>query len=243
MKFKTYLVGGAVRDEILGVNPKDLDFVVMAPSFEAMREALIEDGAKLYTEKPQFITIRCHHPKFGAADFACARKEGSYTDGRHPDEVSIADNLEQDLARRDFTIGSMAKDIETGEIFDPFNGRADIRDRIIRCVGNPFDRFNEDKLRVFRALRFAIQKEFYIHDSITEAITSIIESSYDGVSTERINEELTKMFIVNSWRATYYLFQAHPQLARLMESRGIWLSPTTKEKQQTKPKNFVEVMG
>lgn len=245
MKFKTYLVGGAVRDEILGVKPKDLDFVVLAPSFAAMREALLADGAIIFVEKPEYVTIRCRHPKFGAADFACGRKESNYSDGRHPDSVVITENLVEDLARRDFTIGAIAKDIETKEIVDPFDGRGDIDLRVVRCVGEPNKRFTEDKLRLFRAVRFAVQKNFQIHPNTLAAMHYFIEDDFNGISTERIREELLKTFQANTRQAIHWIFNELPNLGIIMHKRGVWLEPTTKvvETPVINKKDFIEVMG
>lgn len=243
-KFKTYLVGGAVRDEILGVKPKDLDFVMMAPSFQAMRDQLLSEGAQIFVEKPEYVTIRCHHPLFGAADFACARKDGNYTDGRRPDEVFIAETLEQDLARRDFTIGAIAKDMESGQLFDPFNGQLDIKNKMVCCVGNPLRRFEEDRIRIFRAIRFCITKGFAFEAATITAMVQAINSfDFDAISTERIKEELDKMFCAD-WKLSFYWLE-YFNLDALVEARGIWFTPTTKKRvMPEKPKqNFIEVMG
>ena len=229
MNFEIYLVGGAVRDEILGNEPNDLDFLVLAPTFLDMQEMLFKQGAKIFVSKPEFLTIRCSHPNFGIADFACGRKESDYTDKRHPDKVIITTDLKEDLSRRDFTIGAMAKNMDTGILFDPFNGQQDIKDRIIRCVGDPHIRFKEDMLRVLRAIRFAVQKNFAIHPTVKIAINSCIPDDFSSVSTERIREELFKMFSVNSWQSAFYIFQEYLVIAKLMKERGIWLEPTFKK--------------
>jgi tRNA nucleotidyltransferase (CCA-adding enzyme) len=170
MKYKTYLVGGAVRDEILGRPNKDLDFVMLAPSFNDMRDALLADGCKIFVEKPEYLTIRANHPKLGAVDFACARKDGNYSDGRRPDSTEITTDLVADLSRRDFTCNALAKDVDTGEIIDPFNGRRDIQDKMLVAVGNPITRITEDKLRAFRALRFSVTRSFIMDYPLTQAI-------------------------------------------------------------------------
>lgn len=147
--YQTYLVGGAVRDEVLGVPCKDLDYVVLAPTFDKLRESLLETGCKIFTENPKCLTIRAKHPTLGCVDFACGRKDGTYTDGRHPDDTSITQVLEEDLARRDFTCNAMAKSLEHGRILDPFKGMKDIEDRKLRAVGSAWQRIDEDKLRAF----------------------------------------------------------------------------------------------
>lgn len=242
MKFETFLVGGAVRDSFLGVKPKDLDFVVLAPSFAAMREELIADGAIIFVEKPEFVTIRCNHPKLGVADFACGRKESGFTDGRHPDQVEITQNLIEDLARRDFTIGAIAKNVVTGVIIDPFNGQADIQNKLIRAVGDPFKRFEEDKLRVLRGLRFSVTKGFAFDRATLDAMTEIHD--FSSVSTERIVNELEEMFNAN-WFAAFAWFSSSrfSHFINLFNERGIRFAPTTKKPVRQNKKNFVEVMG
>ena len=243
MKFKTYLVGGAVRDGLLGLKPKDLDFVVLSPSFRAMRESLLADGVDIFVEKPEYVTIRCRHPKFGVADFSCARCDGEYKDGRHPEKVTLTDDLTQDLARRDFTICAIARDMETNELVDPFNGVSDIAAKLVRCVRNPLDRFTEDKLRLFRAIRFAVQKGFRIENETYDAIRVFSINDCNGVSTERILDEVTKMFIVDTFNTVHYLFTEFPRLGLIMNERGIWFKPTLEHRPIKQVQNYVEVMG
>lgn len=226
--FPTFAVGGRIRDEIMGVKPNgDNDFVTLSPSFSAMREMLVNLGAEIFTENPEFQTVRCRFPGIGAADFTVARRDGISSDGRRPNETSVVSSLTEDLARRDFSIGAIAKNLETGEIIDPFNGRADIAAKCIRCVGNPIDRFKEDKLRIFRALRFAITKGFNIHQDTAHAMHQFSHEDFAGVSTERITTELEKMFAANSMLAARTLFMGYTELGDLVIERGIWLKPTT----------------
>jgi tRNA nucleotidyltransferase (CCA-adding enzyme) len=227
MTFKTFLVGGAVRDELLGVKSKDLDFVVLAPSFAAMREALLVDGCDIFVEKEQFLTIRAKHPVLGCVDFACARRDGNYTDGRRPDDTSITLDLREDLARRDFTCNAIAKDVESGELTDPFEGRKAITDRLLRAVGSARARFDEDRLRAFRAVRFACTKSFRIDGEIWEAINAMTPLQFEAVSTERIREELLKAFWANPERAFSLLNNDFPTLWQVTLARGIWFKPTT----------------
>lgn len=227
MNFKTYLVGGAVRDELLGLPCKDLDYVVMAPSFEAMRDHLVnEQRCVIFVEKPEYLTIRAKHPVLGCVDFACARKDGNYTDGRRPDSVVVTETLEQDLARRDFTCNAIAKSVEHGRLLDPHHGQRDIEDRLLRCVGSARARFGEDRLRAFRALRFAVTKGFRIDHEISEAINSLTPIGFDAVSTERIREELFKMFKCDTERSFKLLFEFRV-LCEVVRARGIWFRPTT----------------
>lgn len=229
MTYKTYLVGGAVRDALMHLPSKDNDFVVVAPSFEAMRDDLLAQGCRIFVEKPEFLTVRCLHPTMGAVDFACARRDGNYTDGRHPDATSVASDIVQDLARRDFTCNAIAQDLETGELVDPFGGQKAIEDRNLICVGSARARFDEDKLRAFRAVRFAVTKGFRIESDIYNAVGALTPISFERVSTERIREELVKAFRVDAERAFRLLVQDFPLLWQIVNMRGIWFKPTTEQ--------------
>ena len=215
-----------MRDEILRRKPKDKDFVVMAPSFQAMRVMLVDMGAKIFVEKPEFFTIRCDFPEIGAADFVLCRKDGVSSDGRRPDSVTPG-TIFDDLARRDFTCNAIAENLETGEIIDPFNGRADIAAKCIRCVGNPMDRFKEDKLRIFRALRFAITLGFNIHQDTAFAMNQFANDDFAGTSTNRIVVELEKMCAADPALTARTLFMGFTELGDLVVERGIWFKPTT----------------
>ncbi len=146
MSITLYKVGGCVRDKIMGIAPKDIDFTVECSSFAEMEEYIKKEGGVIYQSKPEFLTIRAKVWGINA-DFVCCRQEGNYSDGRRPDEVKIGTIL-QDLSRRDFSINSIAEKVvdgvDTGEYIDPYNGVGDIAKKIIRCVGKPEDRFNED---------------------------------------------------------------------------------------------------
>lgn len=201
---KMFQVGGTVRDYFLGLKCKDYDFAIEAPSFQHMRDGLLAQGFKIWEERPQFFTIRAHIPKthwastFAKdADFVLCRKEGTYTDGRRPDSVQVG-TIYDDLARRDFTMNAIAIDPD-GHYIDPHNGLQDINDMVIRFVGEPMDRIREDGLRVIRALRFQITKRMHLAESVRDAI-STIDAAYalQKVSRERINDEMNKMFAVDS---------------------------------------------
>ena len=221
---KIYLVGGAIRDKIMGLQSKDKDYVVECESFDAMRQLILNRGGKIFLETPKFLTIRALMPELGAADYVLARKDGVYKDGRHPESVEVG-TIQDDLARRDFTMNAIAKNVETGELIDPHGGATDIENKRIRCVGNPTERFNEDKLRVFRALRFAITKDFTIDP---ETHLAMIETQdFSGVSTERIREELAKMFKYDSETTMLHICCEYDNLRRVIFERGIWFKPTT----------------
>ncbi len=134
---KIYQVGGYVRDELMGKKSKDLDYACEFPNFAEML-AWIHTQGKVFLVKEEHWTVRAHIPGKPAADFVLCRKDGQYSDGRRPDSVS-AGTLMDDLARRDFTVNAIAYDEETKEYIDPFNGKQDIKDKILRCgpFGSP----------------------------------------------------------------------------------------------------------
>lgn len=224
---KFWKVGGAVRDTFLGRKSKDIDFAVEAPSFDAMREAILAKGGKIFLETPDCFTIRAKVPELGAADFVLCRKDGPHSDGRHPDFVTVGTILD-DLARRDFTMNAIALDPESGALLDPHKGQADIADKLIRCVGDPFKRLNEDRLRIIRALRFMVQLGFAIHGHTASAIEAIIrvegDKTFEAISTNRIRDELFKMFSVDTCQSITLL--KHFNIITLLRLRGIWLKPT-----------------
>ena len=199
MKF--YKVGGCNRDFFMGLESKDIDFAVEAPSFQEMRGQLVSDGFQIFIENEEFLTIRAKvpggHPlskETNVADFVMCRKDGPSSDGRRPDFVEPGTILD-DLARRDFTVNAIAQDVETGEFIDPFNGINDIEDRNLVFVGNPFTRIEEDGLRVLRAFRFEITKNLKPLASTDIASRSNTASKMlSSVSVERIREEINLMF-------------------------------------------------
>ena len=188
-----YVVGGCVRDSIMGNVPHDWDICTPAlvcellPMFEEKGYYVIPTGLKHGT-----ITVHLNGNNYEITTF---RKDGSYSDGRHPDNVEFTSDLELDLERRDFTINAMAYNPEIG-LIDIFGGFNDIKNKVIRCVENPKDRFNEDALRLMRTIRFACQLGFSIHPSIGWEIgyTDICEN-LKHISAERINSEFCKMII------------------------------------------------
>lgn len=257
---KIYEVGGCVRDEILGVPSKDIDFTVVldesdAPNahhgeksladfnvFYVMVEKLEKMGFKIFLETPEFLTVRAQFPKdtaaFGnivngqrlTADFVLARKEGEYADGRRPDTVTPG-TLDDDLARRDFTMNAIAKD-HTGSYIDPFNGREDIAKRIIRTVGDPYDRLSEDALRAVRALRFAVTKDFAIEPVLRQTLlmeTDIHDAIRNKISDERIAVELQKMFRFDTVKSLRVLSH-YPALTDAMFAGGVSLDATMKQR-------------
>lgn len=210
-----YIVGGYVRDHIMGIESNDVDYtVVLSPSdfpvtgtvvemptaFQVMWNQLASEGFKIIPEasKEEFLTIRAIFPKGhqyrGGADFVLARKEGTYTDGRRPDFVEIG-TLTDDLKRRDFTVNAIAMD-EDGNLIDPFDGVQDINDRLLRAVGSAQMRLEEDALRAVRAIRFSVTKGFVIDPELRFAMQSaaVLDKIENVISDDRIQKELSKMF-------------------------------------------------
>ncbi len=225
-KVNFYRVGGCVRDGIMGIQSKDIDFSVEAASYDEMKAAIIERGCDIKVEKPEFFTIRAVDKVLGGVDFVMCRKEGAYSDGRRPDSVENG-TLIDDLSRRDFTMNAIAQD-DNGNIIDPFNGQNDIRERIIRCVGNAEERISEDSLRLLRAVRFSVTKGFGISIQIHKILhdPKFIDM-LDNVSSERTREELFKMFKHNTLDSLE-IFELYPLLKQKIFSGGLWLMPTSK---------------
>lgn len=187
--YEAWLVGGCVRDLLRGFRPHDWDICTSAlPSQTAscfQNEKVIETGIKHGT-----VTICLGGQQFEVTTY---RTDGPYSDGRRPDNVAFVQNLTQDLARRDFTINAMAMGID-GQIHDPFGGEEDLKHGIIRCVGDPDMRFQEDGLRIMRALRFAATLGFTIHHKTAASIDKNL-IMLDRVSSERIQIELCKLLL------------------------------------------------
>ena len=224
MIVKFYKVGGCVRDELIGVPFNDIDFSVEAPSFEHMKNEILNRGGTIYVEKPEFLTIRAKVPQLGTTDYVLSRKEGDYSDGRRPDKVEPG-SIYDDLARRDFTMNAIAKD-ENGNLIDPFDGQEDIKQRLIRCVGSPRERLQEDSLRILRALRFSLTKHFGIEqDTEAELQYSRNARLLKNVSRERIYEELKKMFTFDT-PAAISMLQRYPAVYKeIFFTHNIKLSP------------------
>ena len=224
MNVKLYLVGGYVRDRILGVKSKDMDFSVEAPSYAAMKAEIERRGGQIFLENPEYLTIRARVPEWGAADFVLCRKDGAYIDGRRPEDVEPG-MLMDDLARRDFTMNAIAM-TEDGEYIDPFHGQIDLADGFIRCVGSTDQRFAEDHLRMLRALRFAITKNMRLSSEIMTCLQDfyMVEKLHD-VAVERVREEMLKCFHCDTLD-TLRRLEELPLVRDAIFAHGMWLKPT-----------------
>jgi tRNA nucleotidyltransferase/poly(A) polymerase len=228
MTIRIFQVGGAVRDNLLGLPSKDIDFAVEAPSFEAMHKHVEATCKQIFLIKPEFLTIRALHPKLGAVDFVMCRKDGIYSDGRRPDTVEPGTILD-DLARRDFTVNAMAIS-ETGDLIDPHGGQRDLEDRLLRCVGLASERFNEDALRILRAMRFSITKDLELSFGIQATFRepSLWIPKLAAVSTERKREELYKCFAHNTAKTLMFFKSIDNAWADCL-FEDLWLKPTSEK--------------
>lgn len=181
---RAVLAGGCVRDSLLGRRPSDWDIASSASPEEvlALFPRCVPTGIKHGT-----VTVLSGG---GSVEVTAFRAESGYSDHRRPDSVSFGCPLEADLARRDLTVNAMAMDA-AGEITDPFGGRDDLRRRLLRCVGEPERRFDEDALRMLRTVRFSAQLGFEIEPRTLEAIRALAHLA-SGLSAERVRDELLK---------------------------------------------------
>lgn len=189
---KAYVVGGCVRDSIMGREPNDWDVTTDADPeqiqklFSSFRT--VDTGIKHGT----ILIVSGKTP----VETTTFRIDGEYSDNRHPDKVTFTKNIVDDLARRDFTVNAMAYN-DTEGIIDPFDGQSDIRKKIIRCVGDADTRFNEDALRIMRAIRFSSVLGFSIEEKTADAIIRN-ENLLSGIACERITTELLKLLCGNN---------------------------------------------
>lgn len=200
--YEAFVVGGCVRDSILGKEPADWDITTSAlpEQVKALFPRTIDTGLKHGT-----VTIMMDKIGYEVTTY---RIDGTYEDHRRPNDVTFTSSLREDLMRRDFTINAMAYNEEKG-LVDLFGGIQDLNDRIIRCVGNPTERFDEDALRMFRAVRFAGQLNFNIEKETLAAIEAQ-HAFLKDVSAERIQIELLKLLI-----------SGHPEMIRAAYETGL----------------------
>jgi GNAT superfamily N-acetyltransferase len=230
-----YEVGGAVRDDVMGIPTDDVDFAVTAPSYDAMKAHLEAEGFRIFQEREEFATIKAKvpdgHPlqeRTLVADFVLARRDGPSSDGRRPDYTEPG-SLEDDLARRDFTVNAIAKDLD-GNIIDPHGGLADIESRTLRFVGDPMDRVNEDGLRVLRGLRFMVTKGLAPDPDTWRALTSDVAAErLAGVSDQRVANELDKMLDYDTPGAVALLGQLPQPLLDAIFRDGVRLSSNRRQ--------------
>lgn len=185
--YEAYAVGGCVRDSVLARKPEDWDITTSAKPEEVKRlfRRTVDTGIEHGT-----VTVLLGKERFEVTTY---RIDGIYEDNRHPKEVVFTNNLEEDLKRRDFTINAMAYNDDV-RLVDPFGGMKDLNHHLIRCVGDPEERFSEDALRILRAVRFSAQLSFPIEPQTAEAIRRLAPS-LQYISAERIQTELVKLLV------------------------------------------------
>lgn len=234
--YKEYLVGGAVRDEILGIKSKDLDYVFVFDNipdgttseqcFEEMTNIIKENG-EIFLSTPSCYTIR-YKDKLTKEikDVVMARKEIGYIPGTRQPIVKPG-SLFDDLERRDFTLNALAKDSD-GKIIDYFNGLEDLKSGYLRTPLDCDVTFDDDPLRILRAIRFCITKGFWIGPQMERIIQDYdYENKMGKVSTERIREEMFKCFKHNTIK-TLVTIQKYPSLRNyIFKDNYLWLKPTT----------------
>lgn len=254
--FKFYEVGGKIRDELLGLTNKDVDYVAVPRKymldagcgnpdgtitplytaedmFRKLEGFLRSEKFEIFLITPECYTIRAKFPEGykyqGVADFVMARKEVGYVPGTRTPIVEPG-SLYDDLSRRDFTVNAMAKDPDTGEIIDYFGGKEDITKRLLRTPLDPYITFDDDPLRILRGIRFAITKRFDISYTTWSAIKAYdYESKMSVVSEERIREELVKCFKCDTLLTLEFLNRI-PQLRDyIFKNTNLWLKPTSEK--------------
>ena len=196
--FQAYLVGGCVRDLLLGREPKDYDVATSATPTQVM-----SIFPQTYAVGAQFGVVLVPAPE-GDVEVATFRSDIGYSDGRHPDEVRFSTDPREDVARRDFTINGMLLDPVSNEVLDFVGGRKDLEAKIIRTIGDPQQRFAEDKLRMLRAVRFAARFGYTI-DPATFAAIEELADEIQVVSRERVRDELTRMLTEGQARRAFLL--------------------------------------
>lgn len=219
--FQAYLVGGCVRDLLLGREPKDYDVAT-----DATPRQVMEIFPETYAVGAQFGVVLVPVPedrkevagvasKSNAVEVATFRSDIGYSDGRHPDEVRFSNTPHEDVARRDFTINGMLLDPVNGEVLDFVGGREDLKSGIVRTIGDPETRFGEDKLRMLRAVRFAARFEYAIEPDTFAAIQRLAEN-IQVVSRERVRDELTRMLTEGHARRAFLLLDESGLLRQVL---------------------------
>ena len=240
---KIYRVGGCIRDKFLGLDSKDIDFTfvledtkgfTVEDGFQIMTNWMTDQGFEIFLSTPDCFTIRAKFPKdhqFAGlvADFVMARKEVGYVEGTRRPILELG-TLEDDLVRRDFTLNALAEDVD-GNLIDLFGGVEDLKAGILRTPMHASATLMDDPLRLLRALRFTITKDFQMHADIWNAMKqpNILQKLEQTVSGERIREEIIKMMkhdTPRSFRLLSDVDQDIPGFLDLIFKNGMWLKPT-----------------
>ena len=244
---KIYEVGGCVRDSILGIESKDIDFSVVLDNtnqtvdegWEQMLGFLKEEGYKIFLETKDCFTVRAKFPighinEGLVADFVMARKEVGYVLGTRKPILELG-SLYDDLIRRDFTVNALAKDMD-GNIIDHFSGVEHLKEGLLVTPLNPMKTMMDDPLRILRALRFSLTKDLEVHTDIMESMKQpdILDKLKKTVSQERIREEITKMMICDTIKTMKLLVDIDRDYIKgflnIVFKDTMWLKPTTEKK-------------
>ena len=238
---KIFEVGGCVRDELLGLESKDIDFTVVLDDtslsvdegWNKMLMWLRSEGFELFLETKDCFTVRGKFPKGHkneglVGDFVMSRKEVGVIPGTRKPILELG-TLEDDLMRRDFTVNSLCKD-EDGKIIDLFEGVYDLRTKVLRTPLDPMITLLDDPLRMLRGLRFSITKGFIIDSELWNSMLDprVLDKLKEVVSHERMREEITKMMKHDTIKSLKLLNKI-PGLMEVVFSNGMWLMPTTKK--------------
>ena len=237
---KLFEVGGCVRDELLGLHTKDIDFTVelddltlsVDEGWEKMLDFLKQEGFKIFLTTKDCFTVRAMFPRGHqheglVADFVMARKEIGYIENTRQPILELG-SFEDDMVRRDFTVNALCK-TEDGQLVDLFGGLKDLEDRILRTPLDPMVTLMDDPLRLLRALRFSVTKDFKICEELSNAMEQLdlLDKLQKVVSQERIREEVTKMMKHDTVRSLR-IIDTVPGLMEVIFKDGMWLMPTTK---------------
>lgn len=243
-EFELYKIGGVIRDKLMGIKSKDIDYTFVFKNidpkikpeeyFNRMKKCLIQMGVTIWQERPDCYTIRGNNGQEDV-DYVLARKE-TYPDTTSRIPIVQMGTLYDDQLRRDFRINTIAED-ESGNLIDPFDGIKDIKNKILRCPIDAKTSFNDDPLRMLRALRFAITKGFIISADIDDVICQDVamwDKFKTVVSRERIRDEIYKMMkhdTVNTMKLLNEIdmFSDINILERIFEN-DLWLEPTNKKR-------------
>ncbi len=208
--FHAFLVGGCVRDLLLGREPADFDI-----STDATPDDVMRIFPKTYAVGAQFGVVLVAISDTETIEVATFRSDVGYSDGRHPDEVRFTKSPQEDVQRRDFTINGLLLDPLTDEVLDYVGGRKDLEAGIIRTIGDPEKRFAEDKLRMLRAVRFAARFGYILERGTMEAIQKLAPQIHQ-VSAERVRDELTKMLTEGRARLAFFMLYASRLLREVL---------------------------
>ena len=244
---KIFEVGGCVRDEILGVKSKDIDFTVVLDDtnqtvdegWDQMVSFLKEEGFQIFLETKDCFTVRAKFPvghvnEGLVADFVMSRKEVGYVLGTRKPILELG-TLYDDLIRRDFTVNALAKDMD-GNIIDHFSGVEHLKEGLLVTPLNPMKTMMDDPLRILRALRFSLTKDLEVHTDIMESMKQpdILDKLKKTVSQERIREEITKMMMCDTIKTMKLLVDIDRDYIKgflnIVFKDTMWLKPTTEKK-------------